>query len=237
MDLTQFKVLTFDVVGTCVDFERGLLDGVRAFGGPKAAGLSDDEIFGPYVEGRDLHHGRTSEAFGDVYRHLAGKLGLDRSDAAAAGFQAAILNLPAFPDSRAALARLRRRYRLVAMTNADRVAYSAYAHVLGTPFHDSVTADDAMCAKPDPRFFEFNRGRQSAHGFKQSEILHVAQSQHHDIGVAKSLGYDTCWVERRHDQAGFGGTPAPARVTEPDLHVKSLAELADLVDAAFAARP
>lgn len=233
MDLTRFKVLTFDIVGTCIDFERGVLDGIRANGGPKAVGLDDDAIFAPYVEARDLHHGRTSEAFGDVYFHVAKVLGLDTSTAAAAGFQAAILNLPAFPDSVEALARLRRHYRLVAMTNADRVAYSAYAHSLGLPFHDAVTCDDALCSKPDPRFFDFNRGRQSAFGFKQDEILHVAQSQHHDIGVAKSLGYKTCWVERRHDQQGFGGSPTPPVVTSPDLHVTSLAELADKVEAAF----
>lgn len=234
MDLTRFKLLTFDIVGTCVDFERGVLDGIRAFGGPVAAGLDEDAIFKVYVEARDIHHGRTSEAFGDVYRHVARELGLDISDAAAAGFQAAILTLPAFPDSVAALARLRRHYRLVAMTNADRVAYSAYAHSLGLPFHDSVTCDEALCSKPDPRFFDFNRGRQSAFGFKQDEILHVAQSQHHDIGVATSLGYATCWVERRHDQEGFGGSPVPPEVTTPDLHVTTLAELADKVELAFA---
>ncbi|MDK3018554.1 HAD-IA family hydrolase [Pseudodonghicola flavimaris] len=234
MDLTRFKVLTFDIVGTCVDFERGVLDGIRRFGGPKAAGLDDDSIFAPYVEARDLYHGRTSEAFGDVYLQVAKVLDLDMSEMAAAGFQAAILNLPVFPDSVEALARLRRYYRLVAMTNADRVAYSAYAHSLGLPFDDAITCDEARCSKPDPRFFDYNRGRQSAFGFKQEDILHVAQSQHHDIGVAHSLGYKTCWIERRHDQNGFGGTPTPPVVTTPDLHLTSLAELADRVEAAFA---
>ncbi|SDJ03355.1 HAD-IA family hydrolase [Salipiger marinus] len=234
MDLTRFKLLSFDIVGTCIDFERGVLDGIRAFGGAKAARCDDDTIFAAYVEARDRHHGRTSEAFGDVYRHVAAQLDLEATEAAATGFQAAILRLPVFPDSVEALARLRRHYRLVAMTNADRVAYSSYAHSLGLPFHDAVTCDEALCAKPDPRFFDYTRGRQSAFGFTQDETLHVAQSQHHDIGVAKSLGYKTCWVERRHGQQGFGGTPTPATVTTPDLHVTSLADLADRVDAAFA---
>ena len=29
------------------------------------------------------------------------------------------------------------------------------------------------------------------------DILHVAQSQYHDIGIAQTLGYKVCWIERR----------------------------------------
>jgi putative hydrolase of the HAD superfamily len=146
-----------------------------------------------------------------VYLHLARELDLPTSPAAAEAFQMSVYRWPAFSDSVSALQRLRKRFRLVAMTNADRAAFSFYAHTLGNPFHDSVTADETGCAKPDPQFFAFNRGRQSAFGYKLEDILHVAQSQHHDIGIAKSLGYRTCWIERRQGQRGFGGTPAVAR--------------------------
>jgi putative hydrolase of the HAD superfamily len=234
MDLTRFKLLTFDIVGTCIDFETGVLAAIRRLGGPAAQTLSDDAIFAPYLRARDRHHGRTSEAFQDVYLDVAEALGLETGAHQAELFQLAVLRLPAFPDAAEALARLRRRYRLCAMTNADRTAYSAYAHTLGRPFHDSVTCDEAGCAKPDPRFFDFMRGRQSMLGIEQHEILHVAQSQHHDIGVAQRLGYATCWIERRHDQPGFGGSPTPDRVATPDLHFHALAALADAVDAAFA---
>jgi putative hydrolase of the HAD superfamily len=231
MKISDFKVMTFDIVGTCIDFESGILKAVRALGGPKAAAATDDQIFEPYVRARDQFHGRTSEAFTDVYLSLAQELDLLRDPATADAFQLAILRLPAFADSAAALARLRKRFRLVAMTNADRTAFSAYSEALGNPFHDSVTCDDAGCAKPNPQFFAFNKGRQSAHGFKQSEILHVAQSQHHDIGVAVALGYTTCWIERRQGQAGFGGTPKPKTLTKPHFHFASLKQLADAVDA------
>ena len=231
MAFEQFKVLTFDVVGTLIDFEKGVLDSVRALNPQAAQALSDDDIFKPYVEGRDLFPGRSSQAMVDVYKHLAGKLGLDAQPSTAAAFQARILQHPAFPDSVAALKRLRRRFRLVAMTNADRVTFESYAHTLDHPFHDSVTADEALVPKPSPIFFAFNRGRQSAFGYKQEEILHVAQSQYHDIGVARQLGYKVCWIERRSGQEGFGGTPTPKEVTKPDFHFTTLAELADAIDA------
>jgi putative hydrolase of the HAD superfamily len=235
MKLTDFKVLTFDVVGTLIDFETGILRAVRSLGGAKAA-ATDDEIFAFYKRGRDRFYGRSSFAMKDVYLHLASELGFRNDEATADAFQLAVLRWPAFPDSAQALRRLRRHFRLVAMTNADRTAFSAYAETLGNPFHDSVTCDDTGCAKPNPAFFAFNLGRQSASGYRQADILHVAQSQHHDIGIAAELGYKTCWIERRQGQKGFGGTPEPKHLTKPDFHFSSLQQLADAVDAELGAR-
>ena len=230
MTFGNFRVLTFDVVGTLIDFEKGILDAIRTIGGEKGTKSSDD-IFAPYLEARNLYPGRSSRVMRDVYLHVARELGLKTDEAAAEAFQLAVLQWPAFSDSAEALKRLRSRFRLVAMTNADRVAFSCYSHTLNHPFHDSVTVDEAVKPKPNPEFFAFNRGRQSAFGYKQEEILHVAQSQYHDIGVAKELGYAVCWIERRKGQQGFGGTPEPKQVTKPDFHFSTLAELADAVDA------
>jgi putative hydrolase of the HAD superfamily len=231
MSFRDFKVLTFDVVGTLIDFESGILRAVRRISGKTPAELSDDRIFESYKRGRDAHYERSSEVMGLVYLHLAKELGIPADSSAAEAFQMEVLRWPAFPDSAAALKRLRARFRLVAMTNADRSAFSFYSRTLGNPFHDSVTADEARCAKPDPQFFAFNRGRQSVVGYKVEEILHVAQSQYHDIGIAKSLGYKTCWIERRQGQKGFGGTPAVAALTQPDFHFSTLKALADAVEA------
>ena len=82
--------------------------------------------------------------------------------------------------------------------------------------------------------YERSCGRQSAVGYKQRDILHVAQSQYHDIGVARDLDYAVCWIERRQGQPGFGGTPVPPGMTTPALHFATLEALADAVDAAFA---
>jgi putative hydrolase of the HAD superfamily len=162
-----------------------------------------------------------------VYRHLAKELGLPADDAACDAFQLAVLRWQPFADSVEALKRLRTKFRLVAMTNADRTALSAYAHALGNPFHDTVCADDTGVAKPNPEFFAYNKGRQSAFGYKQSDILHVAQSQHHDIGIARRLGYKVCWIERRQGQAGFGGTPKVPELTKPDFHFATMEAFAD----------
>jgi putative hydrolase of the HAD superfamily len=232
MSLDSFKVLTFDVVGTLIDFERGVLGSVRRLGGKAAQNLTDDQIFEPYKRGRDAFPGRSSQAMANVYQSLARELDLPADDATAKAFQMDVLRWPAFADSVEALKRLRKHYRLVAMTNADRVALSCYAHTLDDPFDDHVCCDDTGVAKPNPQFFAYNRGRQAAHGYKFNEILHVAQSQYHDIGIARELGYSVCWIERRQGQQGFGGTPEPKVVTRPDFHFSTLKELADATDAA-----
>ena len=227
MAFSNFKVLTFDVVGTLIDFETGVLDAVRKISGKTPSELSDDQIFASYKRGRDAHPERSSEVMFDVYRLLAKELGLPADDAACAAFQLAVLRWQPFVDSVEALKRLRTKFRLVAMTNADRVALSCYAHALDDPFDDPVCADDTGVAKPNPEFFAYNKGRQAAFGYKQSDILHVAQSQYHDIGVARQLGYKVCWIERRQGKPGFGGTPEVPALTKPDFHFPSMKAFAD----------
>jgi putative hydrolase of the HAD superfamily len=231
MSLQQFKVLTFDVVGTLIDFEAGITAYVRSVAPAAAARLPDAVILDAYRRSRgDRSAGRYPDDLVRVYGDLERALDLPRSAGAAEGFRESVARWPAFADSVEALRRLHARYKLVAMTNAQRWALAHMARTLGDPFDDTVTVDDVGLEKPDPQFFAFARGRLSAQGFVMHDILHVAQSQYHDIGVARRLGYTVCWIERRKGQKGFGGTLAPEQVTNPDYHFATLAELADAVE-------
>ena len=119
---SHFKVLTFDVVGTLIDFEAGVLNAVRKLSGKAPADLSDDQIFAAYKRGRDAHPERSSEVMFNVYKFLARELKLPADDTICDAFQLAVLRWQPFSDSVEALKRLRTKFRLVAMTNADRVA-------------------------------------------------------------------------------------------------------------------
>ncbi len=232
MSLQKFKVLTFDVVGTLIDFERGMIDYIRGIAPAEAARVGDDAILEAYRHSRaEPSAGWYPDDLVRVYGDMARELRLLAKAGAAEGFPDSVKQWPAFPDSAAALKRLRARYRLVAMTNARRWALAPMARTLGEPFDDMVTVDDVRIEKPDPQFFAFARGRLSAAGYVLEDILHVAQSQYHDIGVARKLGYTVCWIERRKGLKGFGGTKEPAEITKPDYHFATLAELADAVDA------
>jgi len=99
MNLTDFKVLTFDVVGTLINFEQGVLASVRRLGGAAAKDLTDDPIFEPYMRGRAQYPGRSSHEMANVYLYLAKELGLPDDAQSAAAFQRDVLEWPAFEDS------------------------------------------------------------------------------------------------------------------------------------------
>ena len=222
--------MTFDVIGTLIDFERGILDFVRRCA-TEAAALADGAILDAYRRSRgNVAAGRFPDDLVRVWQDIAPELGLPRDRTLGEAFRDSARSWPAFADASEALRRLRTRYKLVAMTNAQRWALEHFERTLGHPFDDTVTVDDVGLEKPDPQFFAFTRGRLSVAGFTLGDILHVAQSQYHDIGVARRLGYTVCWIERRQGQRGFGGTLAPQELTAPDYHYASLAGLADAID-------
>ncbi len=200
------KVLTFDVVGTIIDFETGLLAYLRGATGIAPDTLSDGAILDAYRASRGAKDvWRFPDDLERVYGEIAPALGLPRDAAIAKGFAQSARDWPPFADS--------------------------FEAPLGNPFHDTVSVDEALCEKPDPLYFAFTRGRLSRDGFVRDDILHVAQSQYHDIGVAKALGHTVCWVERRKGMKGSGGTITAAQHTVPHYHVATLAELADIAEA------
>jgi putative hydrolase of the HAD superfamily len=233
---SPFRILTFDVVGTLVDFEQGILDCLHVqLGTADDHGVDDVRLLEAYARAEDVQQQLTpempfSEMLAPAYLRMADELGLPASEAVAASLRASIPDWPAFPDSVEALQRLGAGHRLVALTNAGRWASREMAATLGDPFADIVTVEDVGVNKPDPQVFAFCRGRQSVHGYELGDFLHVAQSQYHDIGVAKRLGFRTAWVERRAGGTSYGATPQPESVTTPDYHVTTLAELADLIE-------
>ena len=118
MSLQQFKVLTFDVVGTLIDFERGMLDFLRR--AVPHNDVSDDAFLAAYRQARKR---AGTLAYPDdlepVWHLIAPPLGLPDTPELARGFRDSVAAWPAFPDSVAALKRLKSRFKLVTMTNAQ----------------------------------------------------------------------------------------------------------------------
>lgn len=229
VDTNAITTLTFDVVGTVIDFETGILEWWQPYLEEEGVRARDSEILGAFAEAEDrLQRSRPDLTFTDmlprIYDDLAAAWELGGGDEAARDFQSSIANWPAFPDSEAALRTLGQHYRLVAMTNADAWATRAMNRTVGNLFDDQVTCDEVGVNKPDQRFFQYMLDRI---GVAKAEVLHFAQSQYHDIGGAKRFGLTTAWVERRHGKEGAGATPEVGARTEPDIHVHSLEELAE----------
>lgn len=228
--LPEFKYMTFDVVGTLIDFERGLKDCLAAIAAEAGVEIDGEEALTLY---RAARYSEDADLFPDdlvrVYLKLAAKLGLPAERKYGERLRDSAKNWKAFAESREALAELAKDYRLIAMTNARRWAFEHFASELGNPFYAAFTADDTRTEKPDPAFFEKVFDFVASEGDSKDDILHVAQSQYHDIGISRKLGLTNCWIERRHEQKGYGGTIEPAEFTRPDYHFTSMAGLADAV--------
>lgn len=229
--LSEFTYLTMDVVGTLIDFEGGITGCLAEIAAEAGGAIDAEAALALYREARYAPDAlRFPDDLARVYGVIAPKLGLPEGATGAARFRDSARRWTGFADSRAALARLARRHRLIAMTNAQRWAFEGFAAALGQPFHAAFTVDDTGVEKPDAAFFEQVFDFIRAEGGGKADILHVAQSQYHDIGVSRRLGLANCWIERRHGTPGYGGTIAPERFTVPDFHFTSMAELADAME-------
>lgn len=229
--LADFKYLSFDVVGTLIDFESGLITCLKQIAEEHGVSVDAEAALTFYREARYLPDvGLFPDDLVRVYLVIAPDLGLPAERALGERLRDSAKSWKAFPDSADALAQLAKRYRLIAMTNAQRWAFECFSEELGNPFYRGFTADDTGTEKPDPAFFHHVFEFVQAEGNSKDDILHVAQSQYHDIGISRKLGMTNCWIERRHAQKGYGGTIEPENFTEPDFHFTSMAALADAVE-------
>ena len=130
-------------------------------------------------------------------------------------------NWKPWPDTVAALRRLKTRFRLAIFSNVDDDLFAGTRPQLGVDFDEVVTAQQALAYKPSLKLFDLALSRIHAPAHR---VLHVAQSVYHDIVPAQSLGLATVWVNRPSARPGVGAVKAAE--AKPDLTVASLAELA-----------
>jgi 2-haloacid dehalogenase len=230
IDFGRFDVLTFDCYGTLIDWEAGIVAGLRAVLDRRGIAADDEDLLARFA----AHEARIEAGPYRRYREvlagaLAGvcsELAVEPSADELAAFGNSVADWPAFPDSAAALARLHERFGLAVITNCDDDLFAASNRRLGVDFDFVITAQQVGAYKPSHRGFEvaFERIERP-----RSRILHVAQSLFHDHVPAKALGLTTVWVNRRHDRPGTGATP-PAEAV-PDLVVPDMATFADLATA------
>ncbi len=212
MKFSDFNTLTFDVVGTLIDFEAGILDWLRPMLGRHGMSKTDEEILADFAAAEDRYQREApekpfTEMLPLIYRDMASGLGIGFREEDAESFRDSIRSWPPFPDTVGALEDLGKRYRLVAVTNADAWALEHMSASMGGPFQERVTCDEVGVNKPSPRVFEYVLDKLAPAGVEKRDILHTAQSQYHDIAPASALGFATMWIERRHGKGGFGATP------------------------------
>jgi 2-haloalkanoic acid dehalogenase type II len=221
----DFDALTFDCYGTLIDWESGILSGLKVALGSGSQSESDAQLlarFAHHEHAAEVPYKNYREVLGLTSRMLAGELGLEISPEQEAAFGASVLDWPAFPDSHDALASLQKRYKLVVITNCDDDLFAASAARLGITFDEVITAAQVGSYKPNIENFHFAHEKiQRTLGISKDRILHVAQSLFHDHAPAKSIGMTTVHIKRR------GNGAAPQASATPDAvfaDMKSFAE-------------
>ncbi|KAK6860557.1 Haloacid dehalogenase [Apiospora arundinis] len=207
LKLSDYRLLCFDVYGTLVDWETGILTALKPLlaANDATSKFSNEHLLTVYHELEAAQQAATpsmpyAELLAAIYPKLAVRLDLvNPTSAESAAFGASVGAWPAFPDTVAALRRLRTHYKLVVLSNVDRGSFAATnaGPLEGVPFDLVVTAQDVGTYKPDPANFEHMLRRVEAEfGVKPEQVIQTAQSQFHDHHPAKKVGLKSSWIVR-----------------------------------------
>ena len=230
MKLSDYKVLTFDVYGTLIDWESGMIAGLKPLTDQLRTPPSRDTVLEAHAfyESTCQHYtpGKSYvDVLSTVYKRLAEEWGLSATWDEARVYGHSVEHWPAFPDSAASLAYLKDHFKLIVLSNVDNASFAHSDAKLGYPFTATYVAEDIGSYKPDPRNFDYMLEHLTRLGVEKDEILHTAESMFHDHGPANQHGLKNCWIYRRHDKDGFGATMNPGAMPTYDLMYHSMADL------------
>lgn len=227
--LSDYSALTFDCYGTLIDWESGLLGALLPFLQTKGVMDDPERILSLYAQLEPVAEQGGFKPYKEVLRlcmdGMAHHYGFPLLPQERDLLARSIADWQPFPDTVAALAGLKARYRLCIVSNIDADLLLHSQGWLEVPFDAVVTAEEVGSYKPAHGHF---LAAQERLGLPAARILHVAQSLYHDIAPARALGMATVWVNRRRGKSGSGATPESS--AQPDMEVGSLAELASLVE-------
>lgn len=234
MKLTDYKALTFDVYGTLIDWESGMVAGLAPLTGMTDKALARNDILEAHARHESFQQLQTPamryrDLLAVVYRRLAEEWGVRVSWSECVAYGESVRDWPAFPDSQEALRYLKRHFKLVVLSNVDNESFSFSRERLGVDFDAVYTAEDVGAYKPSDRNFEYMLDRISTIGVAKERILHTAESMFHDHAPANRFGLASCHIYRRHDQAGFGATMTPQEAPTYQFRFNSMLDMAAAV--------
>ncbi|RDW67387.1 putative haloalkanoic acid dehalogenase [Aspergillus mulundensis] len=208
MSLSPYKLLTFDVYGTLVDWESGIIAALAPSLSKSPSPTNNptrSQILHAYHDLERAQQTKTPsmlycDVLATIHAPLCEKLNLPPPSASESrAFGESIGNWPAFPDTVGALQRLKKKYRLVVLSNVDRESFAKTnaGSLEGFEFDAVITAQDVGSYKPDLANFEFMLGAvKERFGVERGEVLQTAQSQFHDHHPAQKVGIRSVWIER-----------------------------------------
>jgi 2-haloacid dehalogenase len=227
--------LLFDVQGTATDFHSAVRDAARRIAGGRHHHVDWDGFvqrwrqgyFDALKDAPDANSGTAWVSVHSVYRRaldvVLGGYGIDDlSDADRDELTAAWQRLAPWPDVVPGLTRLKRRFTVATLSNADVSAVINISKRAGLPWDAIFTAEMAGAFKPDPAAYHTAA---TYLGLAPAEIMMVA-SHKYDLRAAGRLGFRTAFVARPLE-LGVGGQVDVRYEAEFDVNTSDFLDLAD----------
>lgn len=233
MQLSDFKVITFDCYGTLIDWETGIFSALQPLVARANRGKSRDLALESFARYESAQEEATptmpySQLLAAVYKRLAKEWSITVSNEEANVFGASVPDWPVFADSVESLRYLKQHFKLVILSNVDRISFRSSNERLQVKFDAIYTAQDIESYKPNLRNFEYMLKRlKDDFGLETKDVLHTAQSMYHDHAPANRLGLASAWIDRRHASDGWGATMPPPGTPKIDFRFDSMAAFAD----------
>ena len=230
MKISDFKLLSFDVYGTLIDWETGILQNLESLTNRLTCNISNDEILEKHAYFESSIQKLTptkkySEILSLVYNKLAEKWKIKISKKDSQDYGNSVGKWPVFNDSKQALIYLKQHYKIVVLTNVDNISFEKTKSLLGIDFDEIFTAEDIGSYKPDKKNFLFMIEFLKTKGFEINDILHVAESMFHDHFPANKHGLNNCHIYRRFDKKGYGATMKPEKIPTVKFRYNSMKDL------------
>ena len=230
MKLTDYKALTFDCYGTLIDWESGMVNGLKPLTQQLTEPLTRDQILEAHARHESSQQRWTpgmlyADLLAIVYKRLAEEWRLSATVDECIEYGNSVKHWPAFPDSADALQYLKKHFKLVILSNVDNSSFSGSNERLQVEFDAIYTAEDVGSYKPSDRNFDYMLEKLATLGLDKSDILHTAESMFHDHVPGKRHGLASCWIYRRHEQQGFGATMNPGELPDVNFQFNSMADL------------
>jgi 2-haloacid dehalogenase len=225
-------VLTFDLYGTVVDIQGGLVEIVTTFLRNKGySGHATPDSIVTWWRRTHYQDSMIDALVGDAhttYREIGRRAvsstltraGVPFTDDEARDLVAAIERLRPFPDVIDGLHRLKKPYQLVILSNGDSDMLQHARPHIGFEFDRLISVDQAGAFKPHHATY---RRAAALLGVEIGRICHVAAHPFDCIG-AKAAGMQTIYVNRR-------GLPYGFSPHQPDFEVRDFTELVDALSA------
>ncbi len=211
----SIDALTFDVFGTLVDWRTGVMDAGRELRRRTGAGTDwarfADAWRGGYEPAmEEVRSGRRRWAPIDVLHaeildRLLAERGMELDAGARRRLNHAWHRLPAWPDLRAGLERLRSRSTVCALSNGNVSLLEDLASCNGLGFDRILSAEHARTYKPLPAVYTTAAARLH---LPPERILMVA-AHDDDLRGARAVGFRTAFLPRPGEWGPNGSAEAP----------------------------